>query len=114
MDYSGWESKKAIEHRFKSAMAKTERQYFPNWTLGLYDYQKKLEENFLADFLKGADWAVCLGEALFKNGREKNLAMDEAIRKYAPKFEKDAKYKKDTVEYIEGKKFEEYAKLLER
>jgi len=111
-DYVKMEFKEAIEKRFAAASKKTEKPFFPEWSLGLYDYLREFEMDFLKEFLQGQKWALNLGEKMFQSGREKKLSLDEAIRKYASVAKKDGEYKDETLLYIDGKKFEEYEKLL--
>jgi len=111
-DYKEIGHKEAIEHRFTSAGKKTERPFFPEWALGLYDYQRKFETDFLQAFIKNEKWAQNLGEKIFLKGREKRLSLDEAIKAYSPVSQKDKEYLEETLDYIAGKKLAEYEKLL--
>ena len=53
-----------------------------------------------------------MGKELFKQGREGNKTLEQAIEEFSPVTEKGKEFKKETVEYLQGEKFIEFEKMI--
>jgi hypothetical protein len=80
----------------------------------LYDYQNGWQIDFIECFEKGEEWAQNLGNHFFQEGREKTKDFERVIPEFRPKTEKEAEFRKEALDYIDGKKFIDYEKLIDR
>jgi len=79
----------------------------------LIEYQYQWLVDFLSGFKKDKKWAIYLAKKAYDNGRTHELSLDDLIKFFKPKFEEDERMKKEALDYINGKKFKEFERLIE-
>ena len=111
-DYKGMTAEEAIPIRWEGALKKTKKIFFSENLYKIYEYQNKWQIDFIEEFKKKEEWALNLGKELFKQGREGNKTLEQAIEEFSPVTEKGKEFKKETVEYLQGEKFIEFEKMI--
>ncbi len=111
-EYADMEAKEAIPIRWNNALKKTEKQFFVEKFHELYDYQNAWQMEFIEAFEKNEKWANRLGSYSFGQGRKKNSSLDQAIYDFEPNSEKEEKFRSEALDYMQGKKFAEFKKMV--
>ncbi len=95
MKMEGKENKKLLNKKFKA----------------LVEYQSEWQERFVKAFDERKPWAMHLGEEFFEKGRREE-ELDKAIREFNPIYPEEKEYKKEAVDYLDGKKLKEFERLV--
>jgi HD superfamily phosphodiesterase len=110
-DYEGIELEKATIAQYELRLKKFEPDNFPERFSKLTDYQYAWPVKYLEAYKKKEEWAVHLSEYCFAKGKER-AGFEQTVKDFEPKFEKDAEYKEEALQYINGSKFKAFEKLL--
>lgn len=111
-DYKELDAEEAIIASWKRALKKTEKQLFPEKFSELYDYQNRWQIEFIDCFEKGEEWAVKMGRRFFQEGREKTKDFERMIPEFKPDTKRGAEFRKEALDYMEGKKFIDYERII--
>ncbi|MBU4124381.1 MAG: hypothetical protein KKI14_02885, partial [Nanoarchaeota archaeon] len=85
--------------------------YYPEYTQKLVDYQLKWNNDFVSSLTKREEWSDDIIKNMFdviKNGDNP----ERAIRSFKPKNNMQELWLKETLDYIDGKKYEEFEKMI--
>ena len=107
--YRGWKATDAITERFRNL--KNKPNNLPLFTEILVREQIKWSGRFLEAIESKEAWALDMGERLFLEGRARN-DIENVVRRFETKTVEQEKFFKETLDYIEGKKYEEFKNLV--
>jgi predicted hydrolase (HD superfamily) len=116
------ESKDYIKLSFKEAMltfwaeqiGKWTPEKFPNIFRKLAKQRHEFLIIFFDAFKEKKEWAVNLAEQSYMNGKTHILPIKNFIKEFKPISKKDRKFQKDAIDYIKGKKFKEFEKMIKK
>jgi len=100
-----------ITARFSRNLERINPGEFPKELSDLVRYQYKWSLRFFKSLEKGEKWAIEIAKYFYPRGRQKK-DLEKTIRDFKPKFKESKEYKKETLDYIDGRKFKFFAKLL--
>jgi hypothetical protein len=69
---------------------------------------------FFESFMRKDRWAVNLAKNAYYNGKTHSSSLEEFVENYRALCKEDEEIRKDALDYIEGKKFEEFELFLKR
>jgi hypothetical protein len=101
-----------IKERFSRRLKKINPGEFPKELFNLVKYQYDWPLRFAESLEKGEKWTVEIADYFYLKGRQKQ-ELEKTIRDFKPKFKESKEYKKEALNYIDGRKFKFFAKLLE-
>ena len=110
-DYSGVPVQKAFSVQTRKKLSKFNTSVFPERFHRLVDYQFSWHRDFLEHFERREPWALRLIEWCYTEG-SKLRNMEEVIRTFRPQSPEEEKHKKEAVDYLDGKKWEEFRKMV--
>jgi len=110
-DFSGMSLEEATIYHYTWRMKKFNPSVFHKKFSKLITYQYYWPLHFLNAFKRKEEWALYLERVGYEYGSKK-LPIEELIKNFEPKFKEDEKYKKEALFYIQGKKFEEFEKMI--
>lgn len=84
---------------------------YPDFTRNLTCYQKGWNLEFHEGLRNNEDWAVELGLEMFEHGK-KRTDFEKVILNYEPKISKQKRWASEMYDYIKGKKFKEFEKMI--
>jgi len=102
----------SIKHQFKRRLERFSEKAFPEKFRGLVKYQYSWPKMFFGSLEKEEEWAVDLGREGYEIGKTRTSTVDEFIQGFHPNNWKAEKVWKEALEYIEGKKFTDFKKLI--
>lgn len=110
--YKGIPMKQAINEHFAMRMKRIPKSAFPERFSRLVDYQWKWVEDAQKALKNNKPWAWEIARLSYENGRSRAKSLEELIITYEPTSPEAAKVKKEAVEYLEGKKFKEFERMI--
>jgi HD superfamily phosphodiesterase len=110
-EYAGVPLKSAVIKQYEKRLNKFTPSDFPARILGLVRYQYQWPCDYLAAYKRKEVWALRLGEYCYEKGKSKSSFV-ESVESFEPWFEKDSEYKKEAMEYIQGKKFKQFGRMI--
>ncbi|MCX6814412.1 MAG: HD domain-containing protein [Candidatus Aenigmarchaeota archaeon] len=110
-DYKGVEMEEAFRKHFAYRMDRIKKTDFPKSVRRLLDYQWKWLQDFSVLLNKREPWAVRMSSHMFEAAM-KRIHLEDAIRSYKPDSKDAERYRKEAMDYLEGKKFGEFEKLV--
>lgn len=111
-DYKDIPYLEAIKKHFIMRIERIPKTDFPEKFSKLIDYQWKWLIEFVHALDKKEEWALNLAKQVYENGKTYKIKLEVVIKNFKPKFERDKEYKHEALNYIEGKKFREFEKLI--
>ncbi len=111
-DYKGTDMEKAFRKHFAYRMERIKKTDFPGSVDRLVGYQWKWLQDFFALLNREESWTLDMGGQMFKAAR-KRANLESAIRSYKPDAKEAERYKKETVDYLDGRKFRGFGKLID-
>ncbi len=111
-DYAEMPFEESIEIYFEYRLKKFDFSKFPPMFQAMVNERLKPAIEFHKAFKRKEEWAVRLARFCYDVGRNKSMHMDDAIRGFSPDSKESELYKKDAIEYIEGKKLDYFKKLV--
>ncbi len=111
VDYKNKLFRKAITKQFRERLMKFDPKEFPKKFLQLVNYQYSWPKNFLRAFKNNESWAIKVAEFFYRYGRKK-ITPERAIKQFKSKHQGGKKYQKEALEYMKGKKFKSFRKLI--
>lgn len=108
-DYCAFEG---ISKQFEKRMKKFTPDEFPKEFLKLAKTQFELVIKFVNAFKNKEHWALSIAKESYDNGKKHAKTIEEMIIEYKPISEEDKEYKRDALNYIEGRTFKEFEKLV--
>jgi hypothetical protein len=110
-DYKGADMAEAFREHFAYRMDRIKRSDFPESVRELVDYQWRWLKDFSVLLNKREPWTLNMGGQMFEAAR-KRLHLEDAIRNYKPDAKEAERYKKEAMDYLNGKKFGEFGKMI--
>lgn len=89
--------------RTKQKTAKFKPEVFPIRVRKIAQSQYNWQIEFLHGLENKEQWAVNIAEVMHEHGRNKEMPLEDSIRNYEPVSEIDARFKKEAVDYLDGK-----------
>ena len=114
LDFKNVEFGKAVVFHTSERTKKYTPDKFPEKLRVLAEYQYQWLVNFLSEFKKGKKWAIYLAKKAYDNGRTHKLLLEGFIKSFEPKFEENKRIRKEVLDYINGKKFKQFEKLIKK
>lgn len=111
-DYTEMSFEQSVESHFEYRLKKFDFSKFPTMFQHMARERLKPAIGFHEAFKRREEWAVKLAKFCYDVGRNKSMGMDKAIRNFSTSSEKSELYKKWTIEYIDGNRFEEFKKMI--
>jgi HD superfamily phosphohydrolase YqeK len=111
-DYEGMKIHEAFRKYFIYRVKRINKADFPENMGKLVDYQWKWLQDFLELMNNQEPWAVKLGMFMSEAARNR-IPFETVIRSYRPETKEAERYKKEVMDYIEGRKFGEFEKLVQ-
>jgi len=111
IDYKKTAFKVAIIRQFRKRLTKFNPTKFPEEFLKLASYQYSWPEKFLRRLENNEAWAVEIAESFYKYGRKK-MNLEKVVERFQSKYQEGKNYKKEILEYIKGRKFKFFSKLI--
>ncbi len=111
-DYVGRPFESSIENQFDYRINKFDFTKFPSVFHSMAKEMLKPSIGFHAGFKKREQWAIYLARFCYEKGREGQTAMERIIMDFQPDSEESETYKKEAIEYIKGRKFDYFKKLV--
>ena len=111
-DYVDLPFKEAVVKHFAYRVGKFGIDDFPSKFKNLTEEMMKPLFKFTELLSKNEEWAVSLASFCYEKAKTKDMTMEEIIRNFQPDNEMSELYKKETIDYIEGRKFEEFEKMI--
>ena len=110
-DYKGVDMAEAFRQHFAYRMDRIKRTDFPESVSRLVKYQWKWLVDFSVLLSKDELWALNLGRHMYEAAKRRER-IGQAIASYNPENKEAEKYKREATDYLEGKKFREFEKLI--
>ncbi len=111
-DYVGKPFEESIEEHFAYRIAKFGVEDFPPRFRGFVREMMKPLLEFQGYFMRREAWALSLARFCYDAGRARNMTMDEAIRGFRPGGELAELWKREAIDYMDGRKFEGWSRIL--
>ena len=109
-DYNKFED---IATHFDMRIKKFTPKEFPERFSKLARTQFEWSVKFSDSFENKEVWALSIAKELYNNGKTHTKSIERAIEDYEPISEEDKKYKKEALDYINGKKFKDFEKMID-
>lgn len=110
-DLCGLEPIEAVLAYYEKASRKFLTGIFPEFVKKLVDYQVEWNNTYVKALKTCEEWAVEMAEKLFFSGRYKK-DFEETLTSFKPENENQTKWADEMREYITGRKFEFFHRLL--
>jgi len=110
-DYKGVEMVEAFRQHFAYRMDRIKKTDFPKSVGRLLDYQWKWLQDFSILLGRNEKWALNMGGQMYEAAKNR-ANLEEAIRRYKPDTKEAERYKKETMDYLEGKLLPRMEKLI--
>lgn len=110
--YKGMPMEQAINEHFAYRMERIKKGDFPARFSKLVSYQWKWVEDAQEALKSNKPWAWEIARISYENGRTHDMSLEELILTFESAHPESAKVKKETVEYLEGKKFAYFEGLI--
>lgn len=104
--------RKACVFYWSKRLEKYPPEKFQECLRKLVEYQRAWPIDFFERFKKGEGWVINLAKKSYDNGRTHEFSLEEFIRVFETTCEEDSRIKKEALDYIEGKKFKDFEKLI--
>lgn len=111
VDYKKTKAREAIIDQFRKRLSKFNPDNFPRNSSKLVNYQYAWPKKFLRAYENKKAWTVEVVEFFYGYG-EKKIPPEMAIEQFKPKYQEGKKYQKEALEYIKGKKFKFFNRLI--
>ena len=111
-DYQNSPMIETVQKHFKKRIDRIPKTEFPERFHKLVEYQWKwlMEMN---DALVNSDkWVLNIVASMYNHGKAHDIGLEKAIRKFKSFSKEDEKYKKEALDYIDGKKWKDFEKLI--
>ncbi|MBU0899064.1 MAG: hypothetical protein KJ613_04585, partial [Nanoarchaeota archaeon] len=110
-DYRDKPVLETINSHFKMRIKRIPKTEFPEKFHKLVDYQYKwlIEMAHALDI--NENWATNIGTQMYNHGKEHKTTLEDSIRNLETVSTEDEKYKQETLDYIDGKKFNFFENL---
>ena len=93
-------------------MEKFSPEKFDKRVRKLADYQYKWNKEFVDNFSKKMSWAVKLAKIFFEYGRQGEKNLEQLIKDYKPEDNNSDMIKKEALDYLSGKKYKDFQKMI--
>jgi hypothetical protein len=103
---------KAIEEHFVMRMERIKKGDFPARFSGLVGYQWRWLQEAAEALKSRRPWAWEIAKASYDAGKGGGASIEELILTFEPSSPEAARYRKEAVEYLEGRKMKEFEKLI--
>jgi hypothetical protein len=103
---------KAINEHFAMRIERIPKGAFPARFSKLVGYQYKWIEDAQAALKGREQWAWEIAKASYDAGRSGEASLEELILTFEPSSPEAARYKKEAVEYLEGKRLKVFESLV--
>jgi predicted hydrolase (HD superfamily) len=113
-DFIGVPFKEAMLTHWSEKIGKWAPERFPNIFRKLTKQRHEFLIIFFEAFKKENEWAIKLAEQSYMEGKIYRLPLEGFIKNFIPVSEVDEKIQKDAIDYINGKKFKEFEKLVKK
>lgn len=110
-DYKGAEMTKAFKEHFAYRMGRIKKDDFPDNVGRLLDYQWKWLQDFSVLLGKEEPWAVRMGGYMYE-AAQKRVILDKAIRSYKPDTKQAERYRKEAMDYLDGRLFPKMGRMI--
>ncbi len=110
-DYKGEEMARAFKEHFAYRMDRIKKTDFPSSVSRLVDYQWKWLLDFSILLNREEPWTVRMGRHMYE-AAQKRMLLDKAMGSYRPDTKEAEMYMKEAVDYMNGKKFVEFGRLV--
>lgn len=110
--YRSMPMEQAINEHFAYRMERIKKGDFPARFSRLVARQWKWVEDAQEALKSNKPWAWEIARVSYENGRTHDMSLEELILTFEPAHPESAKVKKETVEYLEGKKFAYFEGLI--
>ena len=110
-DYKGVDMLEAFRKHFAYRMDRIRKNDFQESVGRLVDYQWKWLQDFSVLLNKQEPWALRMGGQMFEAAK-KRTPLESAIRSYRPDTKEAERYKKEAMDYLNGRKFAQFGKLI--
>jgi HD superfamily phosphodiesterase len=110
-DYRGVKMEEAFRRHFSYRMDRIKKNDFPDNMARLVNYQWKWLQDFSVLLNRGEPWAVRMGRHMYEAAR-KRMLLEDAIKSYRPDTKGAERYKKEVTDYLNGRKFGGFRKLV--
>jgi len=104
--------KEAINEHFAMRIKRIPKDAFPERFSRLVDYQYKWITDAQKALKDNKQWIWDLAEFAYNNGKTHALSLDGMIRAFRPASAEAEKIKKEATDYIEGRLFSKFSKLV--
>jgi HD superfamily phosphohydrolase YqeK len=111
-DYLNVPPMEVIKRYFEMRINRISKSDFPKKLSGLVNYQWKWLMEYASALNKEEKWAICIAKTAYENGRTHKLSLENMIKNFKPKSKKGIEYKKEALDYINGKKFNRFELLI--
>lgn len=112
-DYKGKPFEESIIKHFAYRIGKFDyKKDFPEMFHGLVNHMFIPLKDFDRHFRDGHSWALSLARHCYDAARSSNVSMDEVIGSFQPEGGEANKWKIETLDYMNGKKFKEWERLV--
>ncbi|MEM7819584.1 MAG: hypothetical protein QXD48_02035 [Candidatus Aenigmatarchaeota archaeon] len=111
VEYKNREFKEVIISHFEKRLSKYNPNEFPRKFSKLVNYLYQYPKNFLEAFKNNEEWAKEIARYFYNCGRNK-MKFEKCIKSFRPKFKESELYKKEALDYVNGKLIKEFEKMI--
>ena len=95
-----------------SRLKRIPKTKFPERFSKLLDSQWKWLQEIHDAIETKQEWSINIAKQMYDYGKAHNITLEDAIKRIQTISEKDKEYKKEALDYMEGKKFVDFEKLV--